>query len=266
MDELRQKAKELLETNAVQLIIGYEQGSGNQSRAAFISIPDQADRLIFDSRCIQNLATYITRPDMKRKGRVALVAPLPVLRSLIQLASENQIGYNDLVILGISPESKLLEFSSFGEIESYLAEMAVESNEKQDAMLRKIKDMSREERLAFWVSQLSPCFKCYACRAACPMCYCTRCTVDSNQPQWVPVASHALGNLEWHIMRAMHLAGRCVNCDACANVCPLGIPLNLLTRNIMEEIGASFGEKNSNQKDGNILSIYNPNDKENFIR
>jgi len=34
--------------------------------------------------------------------------------------------------------------------------------------------------------------------------------------KWIPVASHELGNLDYHLMRAMHLAGRCVNCGECA--------------------------------------------------
>ena len=34
--------------------------------------------------------------------------------------------------------------------------------------------------------------------------------------------------MEWHLVRAMHLAGRCINCGYCAEACPVGIPLNRL--------------------------------------
>ena len=99
--------------------------------------------------------------------------------------------------------------------------------------------MSREERWAFWQKELSRCVKCYACRNSCPMCYCEHCTMDCNRPQWVPVASHALGNLEYHMVRAMHLAGRCVECGDCGRACPVGIPVHLLTFFAEESVHAT---------------------------
>ncbi len=40
-------------------------------------------------------------------------------------------------------------------------------------MLDKLEKMTQAERWKFWIDELAPCFKCYACRAACPMCYCS---------------------------------------------------------------------------------------------
>ena len=265
MDELRNRAKELLESNTVQLIIGFEQGNGNKTRAVFIEKPENTSKLIFDSRCVQNLAVYLTKNEVKRKGKPAIVAPVPVLRSIIQLAAENQLTYASLVILGITSESKLVEFSTLEDVETYLDNFTLELEAKEKEMLEKIAKMSPEERWKFWINELSPCFKCYACRAACPLCYCTRCTVDDNQPQWIPVSSHELGNLEWHIMRAMHLAGRCTDCGACADACPIAIPLNLLTKKMREDMKGQFGEVKASLKGGNMMSTFKPDDKENFI-
>ena len=69
----------------------------------FVEKPEDADRLIFDSRCIQNLAAYITKREVKDKGRMAIAATLPVMRSIIQLASEFQVSDNNLLVLGINP-------------------------------------------------------------------------------------------------------------------------------------------------------------------
>ena len=44
----------------------------------------------------------------------------------------------------------------------------------------------------------------------------------------------------FHIMRAYHLAGRCVECSACDQVCPMHIPLSLLNRKIAKEVQALF--------------------------
>ncbi len=67
-------------------------------------------------------------------------------------------------------------------------------------------------------------------------------------------------------MRAMHLAGRCVDCGACANACPLGIPFNLLTKRMLEDLKESFGGYKPSIKGGHIMSTFKPDDKESFIR
>jgi ferredoxin len=266
MDEIRKRAKELLETNAVQVVIGFEQGNGNKTRAVFIDKAENTSKLIFDSRCVQNLAVYLTKNEVKRKGKPAIVAPVTVLRSILQLAIENQLTDNSLVILGVTPDSKLIEFATLEDVEAFLNQHTLEIEARDKEMLEKINKMSPEDRWKYWVTELTPCFKCYACRSACPLCYCTRCTVDDNQPQWIPVPSHQLGNLEWHIMRAMHLAGRCSDCGACADACPIAIPLNLLTKQMREDMKEHFGDMKPSLKVGNMMSTFKPEDKETFIR
>ena len=99
MDELRKRAKELLESGAVKIIIGFEQGTGNKTRAVFVQKPEDVSKLIFDSRCVLNLAVYLNKPEVKQIGKPAIVAPIPVLRAIIQLASENQFTDDNLLIL-----------------------------------------------------------------------------------------------------------------------------------------------------------------------
>jgi ferredoxin len=266
MDDLRKRAKELLETSEVKVVIGYEQGTAGKTRALFVEKPEDTDKLIFDSKCVQNLAAYITKREVKDKGKMAIAATLPVMRSIIQLASEFQVSDNNLLVLGITPESKLNEFPNLAEVEKFVHHYQIELDARNKEMMDKIDKMTASERWKFWIDELTPCFKCYACRAACPMCYCHRCTVDFNQPQWIPVPSHELGNLEYHIMRAFHLAGRCVDCDACYNACPLGIPLNLLTKRLVAEAKVHFGGYQPSLKGEHLMSTYKPDDKENFIQ
>jgi ferredoxin len=266
MDDLRKRAKELLESSTVKVVIGYEQGTANKTRALFVEKPEDAVKLIFDSYCVQNLAVYVTKREIRDKGKMAIAATLPVLRSIIQLASESQVNDNNLLVLGITPESKLVEFSNLAEVETFVHQYQIEIDAHNKEILDKLDKMTPAERWKFWIDELTPCFKCYACRAACPMCYCHRCTVDFNQPQWIPVPSHELGNLEWHIMRAVHLTGRCVDCDACYNACPLGIPLNLLTKKMGEEAKVHFGGYQPAIKGEHLMSTYKPDDKENFIQ
>ncbi|MDR3705609.1 MAG: 4Fe-4S dicluster domain-containing protein [Paludibacteraceae bacterium] len=266
MVDVKKKAAELLSSEAVKVIIGYTEGTGGKPRAAFIQNVADVEKLIFNSQCVMNLAVYLTKAEIKKLGKPAIVAPVNVLRAIIQLAFEVQIQESDIVVLGITPDEKLVEFQSFAAIESYLEDFKMELDAKEKETLAKISGMSLEERWAYWTEELSECFKCYACRAACPMCYCHKCAVEQNKPQWIPVAAHQLGNMEWHIMRAMHLAGRCVNCDACHNACPKGINLNFLTKLMLADAQEQLGYTGPTLKEGNLLSTYNPNDQENFIK
>jgi ferredoxin len=266
MEEIRKYARELLAAGTVQLVIGYENCAGNKVRPVFATKPDHTSALVFDSRCVHNLAVYVTKQEVRKNDRIAVIASVPVMRSIIQLASENQVTDKDILVVGITPEFEIKEFSSLKDVEDYVNQYKVSVRQRDEEIMQNLSGMNAEERWQFWMKTLEPCFKCYACRAACPLCYCTRCTVDMNRPQWVPVASHALGNLEWHIMRAMHMAGRCTGCDACADACPLGIPLNLLTRKIRQDMEAEFGEASPSLSGINPMVTFKPDDKENFIR
>ena len=99
------------------------------------------------------------------------------------------------------------------------------------------------------------------------MCYCSQCTVEQNQPQWIKVTAETSGNREWHTMRAMHLAGRCVNCGECGRMCPVGIPVHLLTTKMNQDIAKEFGSKTGfSATGGYALNTFDPNDKDGFIK
>ena len=81
---------------------------------------------------------------------------------------------------------------------------------------------------------LEPCTLCYSCRQACPVCYCNLCFVDQNLPVWFGKTTQLPDVIVFHLIRAFHLAGRCVACGACSSVCPVGIDLNKITRKLEE--------------------------------
>lgn len=266
MDELRKKVKELLEKGEIKVVIGYGEGPDNTIIANFIRKPEYIDKLIYNDYCIQNLAVYLTKTEVKQLGKPCIVANLFALRSILQVASENQLKEKDFIALTISPEGKLIEFSNFKEIEDYVASSDLELPAKDKEMIEKLEAMTVQERWEFWTEELSRCIKCYACRAACPMCYCARCQVEYNQPQIVTVESTPMGNFEWHVIRAMHLAGRCVNCGECGRACPVGIPIHLLNFKTVLTVKEKFNSIAGTKTDlPSVMSNFNPDDKENFI-
>jgi|BarGraIncu01121A_1022015.scaffolds.fasta_scaffold01605_3 ferredoxin len=266
MTSLIARAKELLENKTVQVVIGYEAGPTGLARPAFITDPAKAESLIYDDRCVQNLAVYLTKREVKNIGKMAIVATLPVMRSIMMLISEQQLFADNIVVLGISDDGKLLDIADNKVMQGYIEKSDLSNPAKYKGLLAELNKLSPEEKFLYWQKELSKCIKCYACRQACPMCYCTRCTVEVNQPQWIPVKANTHGNMEWHILRAMHLAGRCISCGECGRACPVGIPCHLLTMQLTDQVYNYFKVyAGTSEKMSSVLSTYEPNDKESFI-
>jgi ferredoxin len=96
--------------------------------------------------------------------------------------------------------------------------------------------LSLEERWAYLVQEAGKCIRCYACRNACPMCYCPECFVDASQPQWVGKSTGLSDTMVFHLLRAFHLAGRCVACGACELACPMGVDIRKLNRKLQKDV------------------------------
>jgi ferredoxin len=266
MEALRNQAKELLAAGTVKVVIGYGKGTGDARRPIFVRAADQAGDLLLDDKCTQNLATYLTKAEVRAMGRMAIVALPSTLRSILQLAAEKQLREESMLALAVM-DGTVKDLATFGAIEETVATIPDAISEADQKMIDKLTAMSVGERRTFWAAELGRCVKCYACRSSCPMCYCERCTMDCNRPQWIPVASHAIGNLEYHMVRAMHLAGRCVQCGTCGAACPIGIPVHLLTFFAEGSVRRQFGQKGgASAKLDYAMSTFKPDDKEEFIR
>jgi ferredoxin len=265
MNKLEEKVVSLFKDAAISMVIGYEEGD-NMPRPFFCHKAEDAGRLIYNTQCYNNLATYLTRTEIVGNDKVAVIATLPTLRAIAQLASENQLHEDKLIILTVTDDDEVKEFSGFSDIVIYLAEFELKLSEKYKELDEKLEKMSREERWNFWVNEFSRCIKCYACRAACPLCYCTRCITDVNCPQWINPWPSPLANMEWQINRIMHMIGRCIGCGSCGKACPVGIPIDYLTRKMVEDLSDEFGYvPGRSMEEGNALSTFKPDDKENFI-
>ncbi|AOS83515.1 4Fe-4S ferredoxin [Chlorobaculum limnaeum] len=271
-EQYRNEAAALLSSGEVKLVIGFGAGStADRRRPLFARTPEQAQKFVLDAACIANLSTYLVAEGLLSDGKKVGVFLKPDgIRSVNILISEAQLKPEQVVILGyaiengkeVTPlEGRNISDFSIGEKIRKLTPPphVIEAAEKIEAM-------SPAERFEFWKEHFSKCIKCYACRQVCPMCYCRRCIVDVNQPQWVSTSSHTLGNFEWNLVRAFHLAGRCAACGACDRACPVNIPLRLVNYRMGKEVRSAFNYvagENSDQKP--VLASFKQDDPETFI-
>lgn len=110
------------------------------------------------------------------------------------------------------------------------------------AGVKAIEALSPEERFAFWQQELSKCIRCNSCRDICPACSCEQCIFDKQDSGVAGKASADPAEEQlFHIIRAYHVAGRCVGCGECARVCPQGVRLGLLNMKFIKDINTFFG-------------------------
>ena len=106
--------------------------------------------------------------------------------------------------------------------------------------VEEIDALNPAERRALWDGYFARCLRCYACRNVCPLCYCKECVFDQHDPRWVSPAAAVASNRSFHLIRAYHLAGRCVDCGECERACPVGIPLRRINRKAAKVVEESF--------------------------
>lgn len=126
--------------------------------------------------------------------------------------------------------------------------------------------LSPAERRAALAAEFSKCIRCYACRNACPMCYCTECFVDCSSPEWVKKSTDVTDNIMFQAGRVFHSAGRCADCGACDRACPMGINLRGMTRKMVKEVKDLFGyETGVGMGEKPALATFTAGDPEPFL-
>ncbi|UCE81889.1 MAG: 4Fe-4S dicluster domain-containing protein [Deltaproteobacteria bacterium] len=127
--------------------------------------------------------------------------------------------------------------------------------------------MNDDDRWQHFEEILTPCIRCYACRNACPMCYCPTCFVDESTPQWLGKSIDPIDTRTFHFLRAFHLAGRCTDCGNCERACPMGIKVRQLTKKLEKDIKQLYAyEAGLSLDEPPPLDTYRPDDPQEFIR
>ena len=145
-------------------------------------------------------------------------------RALRQQAALNQFAYEPLEILRIECSEEQKKYCACADC-SWPDEEPAPCVEASAEAPR-----GRE----FWEKEFSRCVQCHWCSQACPVCICPSCSLDGNA--MLPAGSIPPSPLGYHLARAMHVADACVNCGACQDACPQGLPLLLLHKAVSRSL------------------------------
>jgi len=293
-EAIQAEAKRILSEGQVSAIVGYTTARRKGSaQPIVITSADDAQKLIFSPSCVNNLAVYLTKAkkEIPKTGKIGIVVKGCDLKALVGLMGESQLTRENLHIIGvpcmgvlastIQPDTALTSDTiaskcrECGErlpqgcdfVPPVTPPITPELEKKYATEIARLEALPPAERWAFWKEQFAKCIKCYACRQVCPFCFCEQCLCDRNRPQMVETTPRPAGNTAWHIVRAMHLAGRCAGCAECERVCPMDIPLNLLNRKMAKELKELYAyEAGFQVNDKGPLATYDEKDDQSFIK
>ncbi|SMC18874.1 4Fe-4S dicluster domain-containing protein [Desulfacinum hydrothermale DSM 13146] len=251
-----------LESGRIDLFLGYRLVDGHPIPHCF-----SKERLEEVEQLTESLARYPLEKiahQMLQKDpavRIGLMARDCTQRSVRVLAAWNQIDMDRIRVLTMSCCPSDAKDKAFC---SYLQEPETGPVRKSNGMPSTgdpddCRVLPAEERLRRWLYEFQKCIKCYGCRDICPVCFCKDCGLEHEDlmdkgvvPPEVPL---------FHLIRAVHMAGRCVDCGLCEEACPVGIPLRLLYRKVNGIVTDRFGYRVGQTKDQspfNVLGEFSP--------
>ncbi|HOC60380.1 MAG TPA: 4Fe-4S dicluster domain-containing protein [Smithellaceae bacterium] len=278
-EKLKAESKRLLETGQVSVVLAYQNGYDEKHPMPYAAkCVSDVENIIFNEYCNFNMARYLVR--YSRGTKIAIAVKAADSRAVIQLLHEEKVCREDVVVMGI-PVYGMKNSETGQEIDGqttcglynpvlYDILLGEEIHGKPVVspfeVLTPYEAMDREDRFVFWKKEFDRCIRCYACRKACPMCYCDPCFIDQQKPRWGEKSPQSSGNFMYHLTRFHHLAGRCVDCGECSRACPVNIPLYLFHKKMAKECKEMFGQgAGMSLKDKPVLINFRVDDSDKIL-
>ncbi len=242
MADITETVRQWLDTGKVDLFLGYKLVEGHPLPYAFDrdNLGELAELMVSEARYpLEKLAVEILaeQPGLK----LGILGRDCNQRALNVLAVHQQITPGQIEVLGVnccpSPLKKHADCSTlaprtYGKVK---LELGIDNN----MSVARLEEFAEGTRFDKWMYEFQKCLKCYGCRDICPVCFCKECSLEHGDlvetggvPPEVPL---------FHLIRAVHMAGRCIDCGLCEDACPVDIPLRLLYRKSNEIVQDLFG-------------------------
>lgn len=244
VEHVKKMAEELLQSGKILGFLGLKREHGQVGPHLF-QIPDELEDLTLGDASTPGESRY---PLNKILLRIHAHAPSDCFgilvrgcdqRGLRKLFSFNQLNPDKVVCIGIVCPQELADACEC--LQPYPDEwVKIEKEEKAGEekgeqilpeSVAYLDKMELQERFIWWMDHFSRCIKCYGCRDICPMCFCRECSLQNSDliqsgqiPPEYPI---------FHLVRAVHMADRCIDCGLCTQACPAGIPLRTLYKKVV---------------------------------
>jgi len=233
-EKIKSRMRELLVSGEVGGILALRETGKHVAPHLFVHAND-LDGLSIGDTSSPGAARYPLMKIMQDLLRAYPEARFAVLargcdeRALKTLIAWNQVSSERVVVIGIACPQTLAEACA---CLRPFPEECIEGEPVQSVVAPSLLLEEARQSMGWqsWLDQFQKCVKCYGCRNICPMCYCDECALESEDivargsiPPELPM---------FHLVRAVHMIGRCVDCGLCEQACPAEIPLRLLYKKV----------------------------------
>lgn len=289
--KLQATAKKLLDDKKIEVFIGYGKISvPEKTSPIFIKTKDDADKLLWNEFCVNNIATYLPRffvinpRDKEHKfPKIGIAAKGCDGRAIVGLIKENQMPRENIYIVGIACEGMVDSKNGKTEKRESCKECLYPAPLVYDELIGNAKKVAKEEtpkfkrieefrkksiqeRWEYFLKEMQKCIRCYACRQVCPTCYCKECFTEETQPKWHSVSNDISDIVYFQLGRLFHQAGRCVDCGSCSWACPVGIDLRLFLQGLLKDVKDLYGyEAGLSIEEQPPLAVFKMDDAQKFI-
>lgn len=242
MPDMKETVRQWLDSGKVDLFLGYRLVEGHPLPYAFDRehLEEVEDLVVSEARYpLEKLGLEILREQPALK--IGILGRDCNRRALNVLAVHQQLVPGQIEVLGVNccpsplqkhPDCSALQPRTYGAVK---LELGIDNN----MSVAQMEQHDQPTRFAKWMYEFQKCLKCYGCRDICPVCFCKECSLEHGDlvetgslPPEVPL---------FHLIRAVHMAGRCIDCGLCEEACPVDIPLRLLYRKVNAIVKELFG-------------------------